>query len=258
MYCSEIIDLYLSGIKWEINDVSFVQREKWAKQVASQQITQESQVLATQTAQPVAQIVPVIAPTSSISIDMVKTMAARPYDINALSRMLCETNHPLKTGAKNTVVPHIAQNPNGLLIITDIPGTDDDESGKILSGNVGDLMDKMLWAIGMSRKEVSILPLVFWRTPGGRTPTRTELDLAKPFVDRFIEFINPKYILTLGATASTEILGVSISNSHGKQIKKDNITAIPIYHPNYLLLKPSAKRDVWMALQELQNLLKNA
>ena len=186
-------------------------------------------------------------------------MAARPADMDALCRMIAEFNHPLRAGVTNVILPHVAPHPNGLVIVTDIPSGDDDASGRLLSGAAGDLLDKMLAAIGMSREMVSVVPLVFWRTPGGRTPTENELDLARPFVNRIFEMIKPRFILTLGTLAAARIANVTLPRAHGITVALDNgITVMPIYHPNYLMLKPAAKREAWTALQIVQNLLNSA
>ena len=143
--------------------------------------------------------------------------------------------------------------------MTDVPGSDDDATGNVLSGATGELMDKMLAAIGLSRETVSIVPMVFWRTPGGRTPSRTELDMSRPFVDRAIELLRPSVILTLGTLPATELANINLAKSHGVATALENgITVVPIFHPNFLLLKPAAKRDVWTALQNVQNILKSA
>ena len=250
----DIKDLALAGISWEITDVPMAIRAKWKETTA---ISKQSNTPSENTIQNSA-VVPPIAPVEAVSLDTVVAMAARPTDIDNLIRLISEFNHPLRSAATNVVIPNIAKNPNGLVIITDVPGIDDDESGRVLSGAAGELLDKMLDAIGMNRDTVSIIPIVFWRTPGGRTPSDSELSLTRPFVDRLLEFLHPSMILTLGATPAKEIADVKLSNSNGKiTVLPDGISVMSIYHPNYLLLKPSAKRDVWTALQELQNLLKN-
>ena len=172
--------------------------------------------------------------------------------------MICEFNHPLRAGATNPVPPHVAPTPNGLLIITDMPGADDDASGRILSGPAGELMDKMLAAISMSRENVSIMPMLFWRTPGGRSPSATELEMARPFVNKALELLKPRLILTLGTLPAMELASVNLGKSHGS-VNDTSFGAklIPIYHPNYLLLKPAAKRDVWNALQIAEKMLKS-
>jgi DNA polymerase len=185
-------------------------------------------------------------------------MVVRPTDIDSLVRMVAEFNHPLRSGATNVVMPNIAVKPNGLVIITDIPSADDDLSGNILSGTAGELIDKMLSAIDMSRENVSIVPLVFWRTPGGRSPNREELDLVRPFIDKMLEMLAPRVVITLGTLATNEIGQTNLTNTHGTQIQSDQgYVIVPIFHPNYLILKPSAKRDVWTALQDVQKILKN-
>ncbi len=241
-------DLDMAGVRWELT-------ENTSKTNTKKPLVQQNfaDITNHQTSKPV-----IVPPCAPISLDTVKSMVTRPTDINSLIRMICEFNHPLRNGATNVVLPNIAQNPNGLLIITDMPSTEDDLSGNILSGNAGELIDKMLSAIEMSRNEVSIIPLVFWRTPGGRTPNREELDLVRPFIDKMIDMIKPKIILTLGTLTATEIAGTNLMNKHGAEIQTDKgYTIIPIYHPNYLILKPSAKREVWDALQNAQKLLKN-
>ena len=248
MNTNALKDLDLYGVRWELSEIS---ENQGPHRAPTQQFFQTNDAKEEKTV-----VVPASAP---ISLDTVKSMVARPTDTDSLIRMVCEFNHPLKAGATNTVVPNIAIKPNGLLIITDFPGTDDDLSGRILSGIAGDMTDKMLAAIGMSRENVSITPLLFWRTPGGRTPTREELDLSIPFVDKMIEMLNPRVIITFGTLATTEITKHNLNDVHGNEITDDmGRVIIPIYHPNYLVLKPSAKRDVWNALQNVQKLLKNA
>ena len=144
------------------------------------------------------------------------------------------------------------------MVITDVPSNEDDACGHILTGKTGDLFNKMLAAIGMGRDTVTIAPLIFWRTPGGRTPTKQELDLARPFLTRIIELTEPKIILTLGTLAASEIAGVDLMHHHGESVVLENdIRVFPIYHPNYLILKPSAKQPVWDVLQNVEKLLKN-
>lgn len=239
-------DLAMAGVQWELSEIT-------TKQPPKKTPIQQSLLTAKADSKPI--IIPACAP---ITLGTVKSMVERPNDIDSLIRMIAEFNHPLRNGTTNVVMPNIAKNPNGLLIITDLPSSDDDMSGKILSGAAGELTDKMLSAIGMSRENVSIVPLLFWRTPGGRSPSREELDLSMPFVNKIIEMLSPRIIITFGTLATTEIAQTNLTDKHGSEIISDNgRTIIPIYHPNYLILKPSAKKDVWLALQNVQKLLKN-
>lgn len=250
-------DLNLAGVRWEISDTPIMTpRAKSTPDVADTPKRQTAATIVAEIGRAAASVVPAVAPTQTMSIDTVRAMAARPNDMDTLKRMIGEFNHPLRVTATNTVLPHVGD--GKLLIVTDMPSADDDESGNILSGATGELMDKMLNAIGESRKSVSIVPMVFWRTPGGRTPSQTELDMARPFVDKTIELIQPRVILTLGTLPATHIADVNLAKSHGVPVQMDNgATCVPIFHPNYLILKPAAKRDVWNALQIAQNILKS-
>ncbi len=239
-------DLYMAGVQWELS-------EDTVKPDVKKTPIQQNLLATKAESKPI--IIPACAP---ITLDTVKSMVERPTDIDSMIRMIAEFNHPLRNGATNVVMPNIATKPNGLLIITDLPSSDDDMSGKILSGAAGELTNKMLSAIDMSRESVSIIPLLFWRTPGGRSPSREELDLSLPFINKMIKMLSPRIIITLGTLATTEIAKTNLSEVHGNEIKNEKgITIIPMYHPNYMILKPSAKKDVWAVLQNVQKLLKN-
>ena len=245
---SALCDLNLSGVRWELTEKA--EKSRPLRAPVQQSFHHPHQTKGNTI------IIPPIAP---INLDTVKSMVMRPTDIDSLIRMVGEFNHPLKNGATNTVLPNIASNPNGLVIVTDSPNTDDDISGHILSGAAGEMTDKMLNAVGMNRENVSIIPILFWRTPGGRSPTREELDFSMPFVNKMLEMLSPRIIITFGTLATTEIANINLNDAHGNEIHNDKgCVIIPLYHPNYLILKPSAKRDVWNALQNIQNLLKIA
>lgn len=266
MPCKELQDLVLAGVRWELTDVPFAMSQRAAVAAAARENNdaqtpntpenRQSDIIATLRT-PTA-VVPPIAPVAAVSVDTARAMATRPGDIDSLLRMISEFGHPLRAAATNVVLPHIAPNPNGLVIVTDIPSADDDASGNILSGAAGELLDKMIGAIGMSRDNVSIVPILFWRTPGGRTPNDDELQLAQPFVARILEFLAPRIVLTLGTLAATNIAGAALPRSHGVVCDGAyGLKCVPVFHPNYLLLKPTAKRDAWDALQKIQNLLKS-
>ncbi len=254
MYGNDLRDLSLYGIKWELEDTPVALRSM--KQAVKPEISSVEYNVDGRTK---TTVVPPIEPVVGMSVDTVRSMAGRPCDMLSLNRMISEFNHPLRAGATNVVLPSVASAPNGLVIITDIPSGEDDISGKILSGGAGDLLDKMLSAINMTRENVSIVPLVFWRTPGGRTPSQSELDLTRPFVDKALDLLKPRVILTLGTLAANQVAGVNLPKAHGSVNKLESgAVCVPIFHPNYLMLKPAAKRDAWTALQLVQNLLKSA
>ncbi|MDR1337425.1 MAG: uracil-DNA glycosylase [Rickettsiales bacterium] len=251
-------DLELSGVKWELSETPAAMGRPKKPAVAA--APTESAV---RSASPTAAATGVMAPPVAVipaarpvTLSCADDAARGACDLPALRDAIVKFEHPLKQFVKNTVAPHFAD--GDLLIITDAPSGDDDDSGQILTGAAGGLMDKMLAAIGMSRAQVSIVPLVFWRTPGGRAPSREELDLARPFVDRAAALLKPKAILTLGILTAAEVANAKLPKDHGNRFETaGGIPVFPIYHPNYLMLKPDVKKDVWSALQELQKLLKN-
>ena len=250
MFKDALRDLVLAGVQWELTETTNTASQNVQKMPIEKTVAQGVGRMP-------SAVVPPIAPVQTISLDTVRSMASRPTDIAALNRMIQEFNHPLRGVATNTVLPHVGQ--GKLLILTDMPSSNDDESGCILSGAVGELMDKMLNAIGLSRECVSIVPMLFWRTPGGRTPSREELDLSRPFVDKAIELLAPSVVLTLGTLPAFEYANINLAKLHGvTSVLENGMTIMPIFHPNYLILKPAAKRDVWNALQNVQNILKNA
>lgn len=265
MYDGTLKDLELAGVRWELTEVPMV--TLIAEQATMREIAKQSpapDIICTNP-NPVSglqgrvatSIVPPISPMQTISIDTVRAMAARPNDVQALLRMIAEFNHPLRSGVTNVVLPHIAPNPNGLVVVTDIPSADDDKNGRIMSGATGELLDKMIGAIGMSRDMVSVVPMLFWRTPGGRGPVHSELELSRPFVDRILEMLHPRMILTMGTLPALELASVQLPRGHGVVVDLPNeVKLVPIFHPNYLMLKPVAKRDAWDALKNVQNLLK--
>ena len=232
-------DLVMAGVKWELSDetVGFV--------VESAPAAPRMRTISNN-------VVPPISPVSTVSVETARAMAERPTTTAVLCRMIDEFNHPLRAGVSNVVVPHVAPNPNGVLVITDIPSSEDDATGRILSGPAGELFDKMIGAIGMSRESVSISPILFWRT------SRLELDLARPFIDRLIELTEPKIIITLGTLAAAEIANIDLMRNHGAETAgPGGARVFSIYHPNYLILKTAAKQDVWTVLQKIKGELAN-
>lgn len=242
-----LYDLNIAGVQWELNETSTDFNIKNIKPNENENKSDNPSKKHL-----------VIPSTEPISESFAISATAATNDVQKLNKTIADFNHPLRKFVKNTVLPHYGNKNGGLLIVTDLPSNDDDESGNILSGTVGELLDKMLCAINLNRIDVSVVSLLFWRTPGGRTPTTEELSLSRPFVDKFIELIKPDVILTLGVLTAKEILNIKLNDSHGIPVEYKTAPVVPIYHPNYLLLKPDVKPDIWHALQKLQILLKNA
>jgi DNA polymerase len=147
-------------------------------------------------------------------------------------------------------------NPRGrLLIVGEAPGREEDLSGRPFVGRAGQLLDRMLAAIGLGEADVHITNVVYWRPPGNRTPTPQETQVCKPFLMRQIELVSPSAILTLGGPAAKAVLDTAdgIMRIRGKwrrvSIGGREIPAMPTLHPAYLLRTPAAKRQAWRDLR---------
>jgi uracil-DNA glycosylase len=141
-----------------------------------------------------------------------------------------------------------------LMIVGEAPGREEDLEGKPFVGRAGQLLDKMLAAIGLAETDVHITNIVYWRPPGNRTPTPQEAQICRPFLDRQMELVSPKVVLTLGGPATAGVLGVEggIMKSRGRwreiEIAGRAVRAMPTLHPAYLLRTPAAKRLTWRDL----------
>ncbi len=156
-----------------------------------------------------------------------------------------------------------------LMIISDAPSSNDDREGQMLSGSAGLLFDKILASIGLARTDVFILPVVFWRPPGDRKPTATEIATCLPIVEKIISQIDPRFMISLGALAGQILTGqnTSLSKMRGKFYTYKNITEAvalpnrelrPLYHPLDLIATPALKADAWCDLLAIQQKMKES
>lgn len=148
-----------------------------------------------------------------------------------------------------------------LMIVGEAPGRDEDLQGKPFVGRAGQLLDKMLAAIGLSEDDVHITNVVYWRPPGNRTPTPQEVQVCRPFLERQIELVAPDVLLTMGGAAATALLGIEggIMRQRGRwrdfTAGAHVVPAMPTLHPAYLLRTPVAKRLAWRDLLAAQDRL---
>lgn len=146
-----------------------------------------------------------------------------------------------------------------VMVIGDAPGTDEDRAGRPFAGVNGQLLDKMLGAIGLSRDtNVYLTTIVNWRTPGNRALSEAEIKLSLPFVQRHIELVNPAVIVYIGGAAAKILQPTNepISRLRGKWLDYKSIPALAIFHPEYLLQNLAQKKVAWEDLQMLQVRLK--
>ncbi len=154
-----------------------------------------------------------------------------------------------------------------VMIIGEAPGRDEDIEGRPFVGISGQLLNRMLAAIGLSRlsaepaNSVFITNAIFWRPPGNRTPTEAETLMCLPFLLRTIELQRPDVIVCLGATPAHRLTGKSegILKLRGKwlnlNISGRSIPLLPTLHPAYLLRQPNQKRLSWRDMLALRQML---
>jgi DNA polymerase len=138
-----------------------------------------------------------------------------------------------------------------LMFVGEAPGSEEDQRGIPFVGRSGQLLDKMLGAIGIARSDVYIANIVPWRPPGNRDPSIHETQICLPFIQRQIELVDPKVLVCLGKPSTATLLGVSdgIRRTRGRwftyKAETRDIRAMPTYHPAYLLRTPIEKRLAW-------------
>ena len=141
-----------------------------------------------------------------------------------------------------------------IMFIGEGPGRDEDLSGRPFVGRAGQLLDKMIGAIGFRREEVYIANVVKCRPPNNRTPEESEADECLPYLRVQFALIRPKIIVCLGATAAKYIYdpNVRITRDRGVWKEKKGVWILPTYHPAALLRDESKKREAWEDMQKLK------
>jgi uracil-DNA glycosylase len=161
----------------------------------------------------------------------------------------------IKKTATNTVFAD--GNPAArIMVIGEAPGAQEDIRGIPFCGPSGELLDKMLAAIGLTRETVYISNTLFWRPPGNRQPTPEETAICLPLVEKHIALVNPRILILSGGTATNTLLkrDQSISRLRGKWYDYTNpylqqgVKTALMYHPSYLLRQPMHKRLAWADL----------
>ncbi|WP_439634330.1 uracil-DNA glycosylase family protein [Glycocaulis sp.] len=188
-------------------------------------------------------------------------MARAATDIAALKAAVgsfdgCE----LKRTARNTVFARgNAEAP--LMVIGEGPGQDEDREGLPFVGRSGQLLDRMLAAIGLDDTSAYITNVVFWRPPGNRKPSTEEIEICRPFVERHIALAKPRLILLVGGISTQAMLknpqGIMALRGRWSQVTAGghSAPALPTFHPAFLLRRPQEKAKAWADLLSLQEKL---
>jgi DNA polymerase len=146
-----------------------------------------------------------------------------------------------------------------IMVIGEAPGAEEDRLGKPFVGMSGQLLDKALASVGLSRqKNIYISNIIPWRPPGNRQPSTEEIAQCLPFIQKHIQLVSPKIILCAGSVAIKSLLNTNLGISrlrgiwHSYQIEAQKFLLLATYHPAFLLRSPSRKRDVWLDLLKLK------
>jgi len=143
-----------------------------------------------------------------------------------------------------------------IMFIGEAPGADEDRGGRPFVGRAGQLLTKMIHAMGLDRSDVYIANIVKCRPPGDRDPQPVEISTCFPFLEAQIEAVKPEAIVALGEIAVTALLGgqVPLSDVRGKFHELNGIPVMPTYHPWFLLRQEpdrSAKAEAWSDLKQV-------
>jgi uracil-DNA glycosylase family 4 len=144
-----------------------------------------------------------------------------------------------------------------LVFIGEGPGAEEDATGRPFVGRAGQLLDKIIVAIGLKREDVYIANVVKCRPPGNRTPERDEVETCEQFVFRQIALINPRVIVALGSPAFQCLMRTreSISRARGEFRDLNGVKVMPTFHPAFLLRSPDKKREVWDDMKKVRDYL---
>ena len=152
-------------------------------------------------------------------------------------------------------------NPNAdLMFVGEAPGADEDIQGIPFVGRAGQLLTKIIEAIGLTRDQVYIANVIKCRPPGNRNPDPDEVETCEPFLFRQIDAIQPRVIVALGTFAAKALLKTQdpISRLRGRVYDFRGAKLIPTFHPAFLLRSPDRKRDVWEDMKKVRALLQDS
>jgi DNA polymerase len=164
----------------------------------------------------------------------------------------CRRCDELAAGRTQTVFGVGSPTPR-LCFFGEAPGADEDRQGVPFVGRAGQLLDKIIEAMGIQRDDVYILNVLKCRPPNNRVPSEEEVENCRGFFERQLDVLQPEFICCLGATAAKTLLhsGFSLGKMRGRFFTFGAAQVIVTYHPAYLLRNPAAKKDTWEDIQLL-------
>lgn len=160
---------------------------------------------------------------------------------------------------RTKAVPGEGRGDADILFIGEAPGFHEDQQGRPFVGAAGQFLDELLDSIGLKRAQVFITNVIKCRPPGNRDPLPEEIEACSPYLDRQIELIQPKLIVTLGRFSMARAFPKArISHVHGQPRKIGGVVYYPMYHPAAALHQPSLRRTVEQDMQRIPELIEQA
>jgi uracil-DNA glycosylase len=167
------------------------------------------------------------------------------------------TRCKLHTLGRRQIVFGVGNAQADLMFVGEAPGADEDVKGEPFVGRAGQLLTKIIEAIGLKREDVYIANVIKCRPPQNRNPEQDEVDTCEPFLFQQIDVIKPKVVVALGTFAARALLRTldPISRLRGRVFEYRGAKLVPTFHPAYLLRNPSSKREVWEDMKLVRSLL---
>ncbi len=180
-------------------------------------------------------------------------------ELEALAAQVAQCTQCLLHRGRTNTVPGEGPEHADIMFIGEAPGFHEDQQGRPFVGAAGKFLDELLESIGLTRKDVFIANVIKCRPPGNRDPLPEEIEACKPFLDRQIELVQPKLVVTLGRFSMARAFPKArISRIHGQPRKIDGVLYYPMYHPAAALHQPSLRSVIKEDMLRIPELIEQA
>jgi uracil-DNA glycosylase len=202
--------------------------------------------------------VPASAPVIARSDPLPSASPSTPLSLDAIRAELGDCRRCKLCEGRKQIVFGVGNPKAQLVFVGEGPGADEDEQGEPFVGKAGQLLTKMIEAMGYARSDVYICNIVKCRPPQNRAPDPEEMAACEPFLLNQLKAVSPKVIVALGKIAAQALLkeGTPITRMRGNWREWQNVPLMPTFHPAYLLRNPAEKKLVWADLQKVMARLK--
>jgi uracil-DNA glycosylase len=178
-------------------------------------------------------------------------------DVGALAKFVDGCRRCKLAGSRTQIVFGQGSPNADLMFVGEAPGRDEDEQGLAFVGRAGQLLTKIIEAIGMKRDDVFICNVLRCRPPNNRNPEPDEVAACRPFLEETIRLVAPRAIVTLGTFAAQALLETDepIGRLRGRWREARGVRVMPTFHPAFLLRSPERKKDVWEDMKVVRDFL---